>query len=323
MSDIDEAIIENATLTENAVIGEMKITEIDANANFLYDILHKFDDIYVGARVFIENNYFNFRETDDIHMVFPNLYISSYSPTTNLQLLQLLNINKIITALPYYNPPYPEAFEYVQIPLYDDQSENIQRYFKNVVNILAEGLMSGERILVHCMVGRSRSVTLVIAFLIWVIKGGMNLDSETFIWNNSKVSSEENIRAEADILNLAKRRVIDGVKTHSQSSTSTSTNVSGNAKDEYERFETNENSNARDELETKRNFINYKKVTMLDELLQIQNNYWEQMRKGDKADKSLIASNLVSLLVQYVRKYRQIACPNDNFVQQLVMYVIS
>jgi len=338
---------------------EIVIKEMDTESNFLYDILHKLDNVLVGARVYIENNYFNFSDNDDIHMVFPGIYISGYSPTTNIELLKSLNIKKIITALPYSNPPFPELFNYIHIPLYDDKSENIQKYFSKVNEVLESSVLAGENVIVHCMAGRSRSVTLVMAFLIWIIKGNCNINLHSNVLLHTKLlnnsisnindsgkcdSSNYNdqdsvkyiidlIMTEATILNLSKRRIID--KVSNANSRIRDIVIIPDGKNDYdystqnyiekidsekmhEKMHTNIAETPKPtQLMRTANFVIYKKTCMINDLIQIQDNYWHQLNKEDNANKVLIVGNLVSLIGQYLRKYRPIACPNDNFIDQL------
>lgn len=332
-------------VNQDQVPTEVTITEMDEDSNFLYDILHKFDDLCVGARVLIENNYFNFSDEDDIHMVFPNLYISCYSPITNLPLLKSLNIKTIVTALPYSNPPFPEQFNYMHVPLYDDKSENIQKHFVKVNSAIETALLTGGGVLVHCMAGRSRSVTLVMAFLVWAIKGGLYLDRQIENYRDLSLTDSQYadlIVAEAAILNLAKRRVVDKINEHSKvtipdkqdnyektyQQTYDNRDIVSTVAESVEFVESTESATSTENTKPHMQratagatvYVSYKKSYMIHELIQIQNNYWDQMRQGDNANKSLIVGNLISLIGQYIRKYRPIACPNDNFVTQLQIF---
>ncbi|KAI8925328.1 protein-tyrosine phosphatase-like protein, partial [Entophlyctis helioformis] len=64
---------------------------------------------------------------------------------------------------------------YWSAPIADRPSQNIAQYFEPVAAFLDSALaVPGARVLVHCHAGVSRSVTLVIAYL--VLATGMSLD---------------------------------------------------------------------------------------------------------------------------------------------------
>ena len=144
------------------------------NGSYLYDIIHFFDDMYVSGRTFIENNYFNLSSNDDFNLVYPNIYIGNYSTTTNLELLKSLGITHIISVIPSFNPPFEDKFKYLHISAYDDDTQDMKPHFDTTNEFIKECILQGGKVLIHCMVGRSRSVTIFIAFLIFIIRGNLN-----------------------------------------------------------------------------------------------------------------------------------------------------
>ena len=285
--------------------------DITPNANFIYDIKHQIDDIWATTRVYIENNLFNLSDNQDIHMIFPNLYISNYSTTTNKELLKSLSINTIITALPTFNPPYPELFNYIHVPLYDDTTETISQHFNDVISILQDKIKNNDKVLIHCMVGRSRSVTLGLAFLIYMITGKLEFKEINIIKNDSA----ELIQAEANILNTNNRKIVDTINIKEKE------NIQKQMEKEDLYIKTIEIKHT-GLFTPQENFVIYKKSTMIKELEDIQTNYNKQLLTTS-ADKFLITSNLINILIEYIRKYRPIAEPNSRFIEELITYTIS
>ena len=92
--------------------------------------MHTISDLYVYGRTMIENNYINLSDNEDFSIMFPNIYVANYSTSTNLELLQGLGITHIISVIPTFNPPFLDKFKYLHIEAYDDESQDIKKYFE-------------------------------------------------------------------------------------------------------------------------------------------------------------------------------------------------
>merc|ERR1712178_77451 len=96
--------------------------------------------------------------------IIPNkLYLSDYYTASNHNFLQTNNITAIISL---YFQPLPDKIvsslkNYCHIPIDDNCSENIHKYFQECINFIE----NNEIVLVHCQAGISRSPTIVMAYL--------------------------------------------------------------------------------------------------------------------------------------------------------------
>lgn len=68
--------------------------------------------------------------------------------------------------------PMLEGVKYLCIPAADSPSQNLTRHFKESIKFIHECRLRGEGCLVHCLAGVSRSVTLVIAYIMTVTDFG-------------------------------------------------------------------------------------------------------------------------------------------------------
>ncbi|XP_021566110.1 dual specificity protein phosphatase 22 [Carlito syrichta] len=65
-----------------------------------------------------------------------------------------------------------QGVKYLCIPAADSPSQNLTRHFKESIKFIHECRLRGEGCLVHCLAGVSRSVTLVIAYIMTVTDFG-------------------------------------------------------------------------------------------------------------------------------------------------------
>ena len=298
----------------------------DDRTGLIYDIMHILDDIYVYGRSFIENNYFNLSENDDFNLVYPNIYIGNYSTSTNQQLLKDLGITHIISVIPSFNPPFLDKFKYLHIEAYDDESQDMTQYFENSNEFISNCLNEGGKILIHCMVGKSRSITLFLAFLIYIIQGHfhkkyLNLEDCNDIYNSIEYNK------------FIKDKKLEKKGTNGYDELNNKNHL-------YDNINTSEH--IKPQLSNKeKSFILYKKEKMLndvDELIKMYSILKKEITVFKKSNddtyknidelnnviknmKKQSAHHFIIQLLKYVKTYRQIAKPNPYFITQLCEYI--
>ena len=103
--------------------------------------------------------------------VIPNfLYLSSYNATKNKSLLEKNKITHIINCAADFCENFFESenkYTYLSFYLKDHVLENIECIFYECIKFIDNVKEKGGRVLVHCIQGISRSVTLVMAYLIY------------------------------------------------------------------------------------------------------------------------------------------------------------
>ncbi|KAL9237600.1 hypothetical protein vseg_012128 [Gypsophila vaccaria] len=99
-------------------------------------------------------------------------FLGSLGAANNKSELKRLNITHILTVAGSLGPAYPRDFTYKVIEVADREETDLAQYFDECIDFIDEAKRSGG-VLVHCFVGRSRSVTVVLAYLIK--KRGMTL----------------------------------------------------------------------------------------------------------------------------------------------------
>lgn len=93
------------------------------------------------------------------------LYLGSVGAAYNKEELLNLRITHILVVANTIEAPYPCDFQYKQIEVRDSADVNLEEYFDACFAFIDEAKQSGGAVLIHCFAGRSRSVTVVVAYL--------------------------------------------------------------------------------------------------------------------------------------------------------------
>jgi protein-tyrosine phosphatase len=100
--------------------------------------------------------------------VYPGLYLGNAAFASDADLLTGLGITHIVNCAKEV-PDYFKGdfnFEYLHLMLDDIPNENITRFFELSRKFIKESLDNRKIVLVHCWAGISRSVTVVIYYLV-------------------------------------------------------------------------------------------------------------------------------------------------------------
>lgn len=129
-----------------------------------------------GAYVSI-NDYFQGESTiNDITKISDNLFISNYETTCNKEILKEHNITHIISCVSGLSPRYPDDFIYKNVPLLDNEYEDILTHIADCNQFIDDAIKNqGGNVLVHCMYGHSRSVSILAGYIIFLSKGKVNV----------------------------------------------------------------------------------------------------------------------------------------------------
>lgn len=105
--------------------------------------------------------------------IIDNIFIGNYAFALNKKLLQEYKITHILNCASDLRNFFEEdgCFKYLYIPLYDSPSTKIEKYLDHTNKFIEEGSSNGNKILIHCAAGMSRSATITMMYLI--MKKGM------------------------------------------------------------------------------------------------------------------------------------------------------
>ncbi|XP_072295465.1 dual specificity protein phosphatase 22-B-like [Eucyclogobius newberryi] len=106
-----------------------------------------------------------------INKVLPGLYLGNVKDAQDKELLKAHNITHILS-IHDTAAPVLEDVTYLCIAASDHSKQNLTQYFRETIVFIHESRMKGESCLVHCVAGVSRSVTLVVAYIMTVTGRG-------------------------------------------------------------------------------------------------------------------------------------------------------
>ncbi|XP_033017866.1 dual specificity protein phosphatase 6 [Lacerta agilis] len=108
--------------------------------------------------------------------ILPYLYLGCAKDSTNLDVLEEFGIKYILNVTPNLPNLFENAgeFKYKQIPISDHWSQNLSQFFPEAISFIDEARGKNCGVLVHCLAGISRSVTVTVAYLMQKLNLSMN-----------------------------------------------------------------------------------------------------------------------------------------------------
>ena len=102
-----------------------------------------------------------------INRITENIYIGDIHSASSLKVLKDLDIKNVICAIKGMEPMFPNDLNYINLELIDTELQQINDVFDDTNKFIEKCISNNEKILVHCVCGVSRSVSIVIAYLIY------------------------------------------------------------------------------------------------------------------------------------------------------------
>jgi len=94
-----------------------------------------------------------------------NIYIGNKNTSVMKKYLKEIGITHIVRVGEGLEDHYKKDFDYLSIDIWDNTESNIYPYFEPVIWFIDKCIKNKGKVLVHCYMGKSRSVTLVCCYL--------------------------------------------------------------------------------------------------------------------------------------------------------------
>jgi protein-tyrosine phosphatase len=135
------------------------------------------EQLKIFEKELIKNDYnidkINFDKIDlplfhDMNLIIENLYLGNIFSVENVDKLKKIGITKVLSMIDGFNHICNglNNIKHKTFNVIDINQQNIIQYFGECLNFIK----GDEKILVHCVAGRSRSATIVIAYIMWYRK---------------------------------------------------------------------------------------------------------------------------------------------------------
>ena len=136
---------------ENAIINDDSLT---------------YFSFYTYNKLMSNLRYYNILGNEfDAQEIVQGIYLGSISASYNLQVLKNVGVTHIVSVIAGYDPPYPNDFKYLVINALDNKNNDLSNVFDKSNKFIDECLEENGKILIHCAAGRSRSASILIAYL--------------------------------------------------------------------------------------------------------------------------------------------------------------
>jgi protein-tyrosine phosphatase len=145
----------------------------------------KFEDTNNNCRIYPTESYYNSYKSfsSEPTLIIDNIYLGSAYNAASLSTLNKFEIKVIINATTEIRNYYPDDFTYYKYSLYDNNECSINKYLDESFKTIKhhQDNTSGN-ILVHCFMGASRSVSIVVNYIMKVMK---NSDGSSYTFDDA------------------------------------------------------------------------------------------------------------------------------------------
>ena len=131
------------------------------------------------------------------------MFLGSVGAAHDRGALDSFGITHVMTVAGGFPPKFPDAYEYLVIDVADVASEDLDAHFEKCLRFIARALLDGGRVLVHCFAGRSRSSTVVAAYV--MVTEGLSLAETMKLIKDARPCAAPNAGFERQLRSFERR----------------------------------------------------------------------------------------------------------------------
>jgi dual specificity phosphatase 12 len=154
-----------------------------------YNLTYFISNVYTKANCIIRS-FISIDNTFEANEVIPGLYIGNINSVYDIKKLKELGITHVISVLSGFEPPYPNDFNYLVLDALDTVNTDLSLNFETTNDFINDAFDNFGKVLIHCMAGRSRSATIMAAFIIKTF--GTNVETAIDIMKTKRDIVEPN-----------------------------------------------------------------------------------------------------------------------------------
>lgn len=122
--------------------------------------------MYIVGKIDSMRHRYYMSDKFDANEVYPGIYIGNLSSSMNLEEMTEKGITHIMSVM-NGSGRYWDTIKYSTYHVNDDSWIDLSQHFESAIGFIDNAISTGGKVLVHCKEGISRSVTMVMAYIIF------------------------------------------------------------------------------------------------------------------------------------------------------------
>lgn len=110
--------------------------------------------------------YSNKENIFEANKIIEGIYLGDINSVYDIKQLKDIGITHIISVISGFVPPYPNDFNYLVLNALDNVNTSLIEHFDETNSFIDDAFIDNKKVLIHCQYGRSRSATIVSAYII-------------------------------------------------------------------------------------------------------------------------------------------------------------